>query len=64
MASAKLSKLLAADLDRPEKDVAGTGKKVHVEGVEGEVMSTDSDGSLVRLKGGTLKYITSSVVLK
>jgi hypothetical protein len=64
MASAKLAKLLADDLDRPVKDVAGTGKKVTVEGVKGEVMSTDADGSLVRLEGGTLKYVTNTIVLK
>lgn len=64
MASAKLARMLATDLDRPEKDAPAAGRKVKIEFAKGVVVATDDDGSMVRMEDGTLQYVTNSIVLQ
>jgi hypothetical protein len=64
LASVKLSAMVSADLDRPEKDPPATGKSVKVEGFKGAIVSTDDDGTLVRFEDGTMKFVTKSIALQ
>lgn len=64
----RLARMLADDLQRseagPAKKVAGKGAgAVKGAGVSGETISSDDDGTVVRLSDGTLKFVTKSALL-
>jgi hypothetical protein len=74
MAAAKLSQMLADDLQRPDTgpvaDTAGTPIKIEfvaegpltAGGTEGRVLSSDADGTVVRFPGGVLEYVTPPMI--
>jgi hypothetical protein len=62
VSAAKLSSMLAADLQRAETDPAPAGKEVTVKNlagldVVGTAIASDSDGSLVRFSDGTEMFV-------
>ena len=54
--------MLAADLQRPEGAAKDSIGHATIDGVSGQIVSTDADGSLVRFDDGTLKFATQSVI--
>jgi hypothetical protein len=66
MATAKLAAMLADDLQRAEDMPPAVDPKdpsaVTVDGVKGQMISSDNDGEVVRFRDGTLKYATKSAL--
>jgi hypothetical protein len=65
MAAAKLARLLAEDIQRTEEDgaaAAKAGTPVKIEGLSGQSIGSDADGTVVRLADGTLAFVTPSML--
>ncbi len=65
MAAAKLSRLLAEDIQRSEEDSAAAAKAgtaVKIEGISGQSIGSDADGTVVRYADGTLAFVTPSML--
>ncbi len=69
LGASKLGRMLADDLQRPEHDMTpakiGYTKAegfVTVDGVNGRVIATDTDGQTIRLSNDTLVFVTTSAM--
>lgn len=62
LAAKELSQALASDLQVPTLDPPAASQPVTVDGVTGAVVTSDPDGSLLRMKDGTLLYATKSLL--
>ena len=66
LGATKLAQMLATDLQGYEPTVANVSvapiKTVRLDGEEGQVVTDEADGLVVRLKDGTLKYAARSVL--
>ncbi len=65
LAVAKLSAMLAQDIAWSEEDgvaAANAGTPIDNFPVVGQVITTDADGNLIRMKDGRLQYITTSAM--
>ncbi len=60
MATAKLSAMLAADIQRPAGATGDTGAPVKVDERPGTIVGSDADGTVVRFADGTMIFATQS----